>query len=235
MKYKRIQRFNIYDKIRIFKILSIVLIIIFIFLIPITIQKLIKITKIECITQYGACSQQFQLGDYKTVKSQIERKLRADIQVNNFLIQYKIPSTIKIEVNLKKQKFTIKNENNYYFISSEGQVLSINNESSLPYLNKINIEYKIGDSITDQDKFALNLIEKVGFLYSILGAVSDDKELKIIIADKITVRFPLEGDVDVLVGNFRLIFSRLNDESEGIRMSDISEIDLRFVNPILRR
>jgi len=40
--------------------------------------------------------------------------------------------------------------------------------------------------------------------------------------------------VDSLVGGLRLIFSRLNDGSQGIRMEDIKEIDLRFKNPVLR-
>ncbi len=48
------------------------------------------------------------------------------------------------------------------------------------------------------------------------------------------MHFPLEGDIDTLVGSLRLIFSRLNDEGEGIRMEDIREIDLRFNNAVLR-
>ena len=54
------------------------------------------------------------------------------------------------------------------------------------------------------------------------------------IENRILVRFSLEGDIDVLAGSLRLIFSRLNDETTGIRMGDVSEIDLRFKNPVIR-
>ena len=88
---KRRQR----KKINIFKILSIILIILFIISVPTVIKKLIKITKIECSSQFGTCTKNYQLGDYNFVKKQIEVDLNHDIQVSSYLIQYKIPRTIK--------------------------------------------------------------------------------------------------------------------------------------------
>ena len=51
------------------------------------------------------------------------------------------------------------------------------------------------------------------------------------IAGGVKVIFPLEGDIDVLLGSLRLILSQLNNDEREIR---IGSIDLRFENPVLR-
>lgn len=227
-------------KFDIFKLLSLLLILIFVLLIPTIIQKLIKIKTIDCVTQYEACPEEFGfslylLSDYKIAKKEIEKSLSNNIQVNNYLIQYKIPSTIKIEVNIRKPKYAIKNiNNNYFLVGSDGLVLNIKSESILPTLVKDDAQYKIGDNISVADRIALDLIEKVSWLYFVNSGKIEGGELKIVLNEGQIVRFPLEGETDLLVGSLRLIFSRLNEEKEGIRMNDIREIDLRFKNPVLR-
>lgn len=226
--------------INIFKYLSILLIASFIISIPTVIKKLIKINKIECQTQYGNCDKVIDgvlnvVGNYKDVKKMLEQRLSNDIQIKSYLIQYKIPSTIKIDLSLKKSKYAIKNQNNNYFlISSDGLVFQIASESSLPTLTTNDSNFKIGDKIADIYGFALAIIEKTSLLYPIQSAVLENNELKVMSNDRILVRFPLEGDVDVLVGSLRLIFSRLNEGDQGIRMEDVHEVDLRFKNPVLR-
>jgi len=222
-------------KIDIFKYLSFFLILIFIFSIPTIIQKMIKIQKIECFTQYGECPNEFGLtsfllSDYKIAKKGIEKNLDNNIQVNNY---YKIPATIKIDLNVTKPKFAIKNSSNYYLVSSEGVVLNISSESNLPTLLKNDAKYDYGESISYEDKFALDIIEKVAWLYSVNSGLLEN-DLQIRLKEGVVVRFPLAGDVDTLIGSLRLIFSRLNDESQGIKMEDIKEIDLRFKSAILR-
>jgi hypothetical protein len=236
----RSNRRNSKQKFDVFKLLSLLLVLIFVLLIPTIIQKLIKIKTIDCVTQYETCPDEFgfslYLGsDYKIAKKEIEKSLNNNIQVNNYLLQYKIPSTIKIEINIKKSKYVIKNlNNNYYLVGSDGLVLNVKNESNLPLLVRDDAQYKVADIISTADKFALDLIEKVAWLYSISSARIEGTELKLVLNEGKIVRFPLEGDTDLLVGSLRLIFSRLNEEKEGIRMNDIREIDLRFKNPVLR-
>lgn len=233
MKYKQVCHVVVKRK-QIFKILSIVLIIIFIFLIPVIIQKLIKINKIECSLEFQKCPYIIN-GNYRDTKKQIEQQFKNDIQINSYLIQYKIPSTIKIDLVLKKPKYAIKDKNNnLYLIDKDGLVIDSINKSDLPILINSNAIYKVGDIISNKDKFALVIIEKVAWIYSIHEGTVEKNELKIILEKGILVRFPLEGDPDVLVGSLRLIFSRLNDRINGIRIEDTREIDLRFKNPILR-
>lgn len=222
------------SKINIFKYLSILLIILFVLSTPTVIKKLIKINKIECTSQFGQCTEQFSTGDYLFVKKQIEQSLKQNIQVNSYLIQYKIPSTIKIELVLKKPNYAISNlSHDFYLIDRSGVVLGIVKETEMPFL-VADTNYVIGQKISDSNKFALDLLEKVKVINTISSAEIKDKVFEVRVENGVLVKFPLEGDVDVLVGGLRLIFSRLNDETNGIRMEDVTEIDLRFKNPVLR-
>lgn len=234
--------FALFKNINIFKYLSIFLIILFIISIPAVIKRLIKIDKIECNSQFGPCRNDYQLGDFNFVKRQIENDLSNNIKVNSYLIQYKIPSTIKIDVSLKKPKYAIKNLENIYFdrnklvyflVDNDGVVLEISNTSDLPNLVN-NSTYQIGQKISDKDLFVLKLLEKIRIINTVTNAEIKNTALEVVIENGILVRLPLEGDIDVLTGSLKLIFSRLNEASQGIRMEDISEIDLRFKNPVLR-
>lgn len=226
-------------KYNIFKILSIILILVFILSLPLIIQKVIKIKKIECISQFGNCdglmANRLQTTDNLTnSKKQIKQILDQDIQINSYLIQYKIPSTLKVEINIKKPKYAVFYNQKYFLLDNDGLILSEAGETNLPTLVVSNFNNNIGDIISNSMLFSLRLIEKVAWLYSVKIGTLTDNELKITLKEGVLVHFPLEGDIDTLVGNLRLIFSRLNDEGEGIRMEDIREIDLRFKQPILR-
>ncbi|EKE06119.1 MAG: hypothetical protein ACD_19C00079G0024 [uncultured bacterium] len=244
MRHRKIHRqprskFGWLRNINIYKYLSIFLICIFIYLVPTVIKKLIRVNKIECASQYGSCTEDlgykiYELSDYKTAKDGLQKLFDKNIQVDSYLIQYKIPSTIKIDLVLKKPKFTIKNLNSdYYLIDKDGLILDIEKESNLIVLNS-EVVYSIGQKISEKDMFALNIIEKVGIISSISNSEIKNGILEIKTNGGILVKFPTEGDIDVLVGSLRLIFSRLNDETGGIRMEDVHEIDLRFKNTVLR-
>jgi len=207
---------------------------------PYVVLKLIKINKIECISQYGDCNGVLDnnlsvVGSYKDTKENIEQILKHNIKVKSYVMQYKIPSTLEIEIDLKKPKFAIKNKDSrYYLIDEDKLILEISNESNLPVLVSSDFNKNIGDEVDDIHLFALKIIEKNAWLYSVKTGVLENNELKITLKEGVIVHFPLEGDIDELIGSLRLIFSRLNDEGEGIRMEDIREIDLRFNNAVLR-
>lgn len=227
----------------IFKILSIILIIIFIGLTPLVIKKSIKIKKIDCQSQFGQCPQNFEYDEYETksydynfVKKQIENNLKSDVSVNSYLIQYRIPNTIKIDLNIKSPKNAIYSvsTNKFYLLSSDGIVLSIVDNTSLPKISVDNIELEIGKKISEREMFAVEILNYMSFLFSVNEGKIEKNDLKFVTSGGINIIFPTEGDTNLLVGSVRLIFSRLNDETEGIRMNEIREIDLRYKNPVLR-
>lgn len=226
-------------KFNIFKTLSVILILVFILSLSFIVQRLIKIKKIECVSQFGNCDEvtgnRLQvIGNLTNSKKHIKQILDQDIQINNYLIQYKIPSTLKVELNIKKPKYAILNNQKYFLLDKDGLILSEAGETNLPTLVVSSFDNKIGDVVSNTQLFSLKLIEKVAWLYSVKTGYFVDGELKITLKEEVSVHFPIEGDVDTLVGSLRLVFSRLNDDGEGIRMEDIREIDLRFKQPILR-
>lgn len=226
-----------------FRFLSIAMIIVFVILTPLTIRKLIKIEKVDCVNQYGECPSSlissFEIlinNNYDTSKKQAEQILKNNIQVDNYLIQYKIPKTLKIEIDLKKAKYAIKNKDEQsYIVDLDGLIIAKSLTSNLPTLIHNEAEYIIGQNINEKDKFALSLIDGVLYSYSINQGEIEGESLIVISKEGIKIIFPLIGDRDVLIGGLRLIFSRLNDGSEGIRINEVGEIDLRFRNPILRK
>ncbi len=48
------------------------------------------------------------------------------------------------------------------------------------------------------------------------------------------VLFTLEGDKDALLGGLKLIMSRLNKIAQDSKIEGVTEIDLRFKNPVVR-
>lgn len=224
--------------------MSLVLIFIFLFLTPILVVKSIKITSVTCVTQYGQCGDSLlgELGlvkgrDLKSSKNYIENILKNDMAINDYLVQYKIPSTLDVEINLKKPKFSIfdLNSNKYYILDKNGLIIDLVDDSSLPVVKVDNLNMEVGQQLNNQNKFALDILNYLTYLYSIDEGIIENESFKVKNTEGVDIIFPLEGDLEFLIGGLRLIFSRLNDESEGIRMNDIREIDLRYSNPVLRQ
>lgn len=242
MKRKKNSKTYFSFNLNIFKILSIILVIIFIYLIPLAIKSLIKIDKIECKSQFGNCDERIafsvqKIGNYKDVNEQIEKRLNDDMQINSYLIQYKIPSTLKIELNIKTAKNAIYSNqtNKYYLISEDGLVLSLGDDTNLPIIKIDDPKLDVGNQIKENQKFAIEILNNMTFLYSINEGQIEKNSLIFKNTEGVTIIFPTEGNVNLLIGSLRLIISRLNDEAEGIRMNEIAEIDLRYKNPVLRK
>lgn len=233
MKKKQKKSFNI------FKFLSVLLILIFIYLLPKIFQKLIVINKIQCVSQYGECPEKilvYKNSEFKrslyTLKSQVKDELENNILVNSYLIQYKIPSTLKVELVLKKAKYAVfDNLGKYYLLDNDGLVVAVDDKVNLPFLKVKDSKFEIGQNVGNELLKLLQIIEKVNFLYSINNGTYENNYMYIVFDNGIKAIFPVDGDTDYLVGSLRLIFSRLNDERSGIKMN---EIDFRYKEVIIR-
>ncbi len=233
------EKFGWMKKINIFKYLSLLLFFLIVLSIPSVVKKLIKINTIECFSQLGDCPTDLNSKltaskdyDFYIVKKYLSDVLDKDIQVSSYLIQYKIPSTVKVDLTLKNPKYAMKNQDLIHLIDKDGVVINIVTESKLSALSS-NAVLNLGDKVDNKTKFALDVFQKIVFLYPIDSGIIENNELKINMSG-VLLRIPLEGEVDHLVGSTRLIFSRLNGGQNGIKMEDIKEIDLRFANPVIR-
>lgn len=202
--------------------------------------RLIKISKIECAIQYGLCPEDIEqriknkeLKSLSEIKENIKKIMSDYYYVTDFSMQFKIPSTLRVEILVKKPIFAIKQKNtqNFALIDKNGKILAVSQNSGLP---TIVTEYPIksvGTSVEPKELLAMKLISGVFSMYQInLGNV-EGTSLLVDLPPGLRVIFPLGEDVDrdVALGSLRVIYSKVMEEPGKYR-----EIDLRFRNPVLR-
>jgi len=226
----------------IFLLLGIVLFIsIPLFLIP----RLIKISQITCKSQFGPCNSVIQkiLDDIKTeklsiVKEEIKSKLSQNVLVREYFIQYKFPNILEINLIEAKPKYAIADkEKNIVLVDARGYVVSSQSSSSLPTLEIDDELGKVGEKVNKNILFAGEIIYDMFSLYGIeYGKITGDR-LEMTTEDGIKIIYPLEGDKEILVGSLVAIMSRLKETDEETKIEEeksVSEIDLRYKNPVLR-
>ena len=129
--------------------------------------------------------------------------------------------------------------NKYYLLTEDGVVVDIKDQTDLPNIavnsQKLVKEYTFGDTINEEVIFASNIVKNLKYLYSINSVILFDDYIEATTNESIKLIYPNSGDIDLLIGSTRLIFSRLNQGVEGIRMNEVGEIDLRYKNPIIRK
>ncbi len=204
--------------------------------------RIIKVNGIECYSQYGLCSDNFidtgsimNLSFYEA-KTQLSEKLNQNMQVNEFSIRFKLPSILRVDTILKKAKYALYNNQilEINIIDSDGIVLEKVQNTNLPYLLAANSLASIGEKIKDEDRFTLELLYGIYYLYQIKTGEIIEDGMKIKMSDGIEILFPLEGERDILLGSMKIILSRLNTDQNSPKIGKVKEIDLRYKNPVIR-
>jgi hypothetical protein len=214
--------------------LLLVVFVVFLFLVPLFIK-----VKIECKSQFGDCpaeiSSRLQKLNSKSLFS-AERNARKDLKesflISDFSIQFKLPNVMLVNVIAKKPYFALKNSSTGKFelIDQKGIVLTLTDNSGLPYAITPEPLKKVGESISTRDLFALNLILGVNEMYQVLYGTITNDALVVDIPPSVRVIFPLEGDSEILLGSLRLVYTKVTTSYLGI----YSQIDMRYKNPVLR-
>lgn len=219
---------------KIFKWIALVVFLILIFVLP----AFIKV-RIECLSQYGECpaeiNNKLQMLNAKfmiTAKLQTTKILKQDFLVKNFSTQFKLPNILLINILVKKPEFAIldKSTNNYYLVDANGQIISKDNSSNLPSITVGALNQKIGDKISDNNLFALNLIAGIYQMYQTSTGLIQNDTLVVDLPQAVRVIFPLEGDSQVMLGGLRLIYTKVIQNYLGT----YNQIDMRYRNPVLR-
>lgn len=203
----------------------------------------IRIKKIHCRNQYDTCSSQLSsfvkvLEGEKLLEVQrsLGAGLRQDFQIDDYLIQYKFPNELEVDLIEKKAVYALhfSGQENMSFVDDSGVVLSFQKETSLPIVTNGGIPKNIGETVSDEELFALRLMRDIFLLYQIRVGEIKDGAFFVKTADKKNVIFPLKGDREVLISSINLILSRWKDLGPDFDLSSVTEIDLRFRNPVIR-
>jgi len=223
MHHRKLSTFwkNIFSKL--FYLAGAATILLIVFFLP---PRLIKISKVECESQYGECPEEAQLAisnlqftNLSEAKKQVKNFLKDNLLISDYSMQYTFPDKLKISILLKKARFAVYNKDSgeYLLVGGNGQVLGSTDGTSLPTV------VQSGDT---PNLLALSLMEGVFAMYQIGEGEMVSDSLVVELPSGKRVIFPLGEDKDkeVLLGSLRLIYSNVRDK----------EIDLRFKNPVLR-
>ncbi|KKQ43287.1 MAG: hypothetical protein US60_C0004G0007 [Microgenomates group bacterium GW2011_GWC1_37_8] len=210
------------------------------------IPRLIKITTVECYSQYGPCSPRLsqviridQVINYASAKKLYSQKLRQITIVEEYTLRYKFPSTLEIYTIELKPIYGLKSmlEQGIANISGKGLVLSYADETNLPIL-AINTQLPDeGTYLEDDTRNAMEILFSVTQLYKVNTASLNDDNIEILLDNGTSLIFPLDKDRKYLIGSMVLIMDeleRMKEENEKDVGGLVKTVDLRFENPVIK-
>lgn len=205
------------------------------------VSKHLVISSVECTNQYGPCTNevnkiidQFVGTRYILTRTEIQDALTKSGRIKEYKFQYNFDGTLKAQVVELKPEVALRlPDNTFYLYDANGNYVGHTNESELPAI-------KLTSDIPQADKlnFAIDLFEALFRYYSVKSAQMDGFGLTAVVNNN-TIIFPLEGDVDTLLGSLEVVLLRLNkppEDSTIIAGSGTNyTVDLRYNNPVIYR
>lgn len=198
--------------------------------------RIIKVKKVECISQFGPCSAplsgkigRFSGASFLEAKRVIADVLDKEVLVKDYSLQFKLPNTIVVNVLERKAKFGLKSntQNLVAEVDDEAYIVSIEKISNLPQVLLSESLGSVGAKVSDKQFFALKILSDLFSLYQVKEGVIAN-ETFIATVDGIKVVFPLVGDREVLLSSLSLVIKKYEAEGEAVKV-----IDLRFKNPVI--
>lgn len=214
------------------------------FIVP---KKLI-IKEVVCQSQFGPCNASIlgtieKIGDqeksYYDAKREIQGILSNNILISDYSFHFQFPAKIEINVIERKPRYALKAKgtDSYALVDEEGYIIYFQDLTGLPYLIVNDSPPNVGEAISGETFFALEVLYGVFSAYQVREGKIEDESLVIELSQGPKVIFPLEGEKEVLLGSLRLVLSKLNNESEDSKIENVSGariIDLRFKNPVIK-
>lgn len=210
------------------------------------IQKFIKIREIQCLDHEDKeCSQKIvklisNSKDQKNyiVVNEINNILKNEVLIKKYSIQYMFPDVLLVKVIQRNPVYAVKSKDSNWInlIDADGYVTDIVDSTIFPLLFTDGGLVNQGEKIDNSICFALKIVKLVSQTYKIDSAVLKNESLEVITGEGLKVVFPRSGDIDYLLGSFKLIVSRLNnlELDSTIENNKFKEVDLRYKNPVLR-
>lgn len=162
-----------------------------------------------------------------TAKKKITEEFKNTKLIDNYSFRFKLPSTLRIDLILKKSKYALyqKNTNEIVVLDDKGMVLEKVKETNLPYVVISDNLLNIGEVVGSKKTFALELLYGIYYLYQVKSGEIINDSLEVIVPDAGKIIFPLIGERDILLGSMKLILTR---------SGKFKEIDLRYKNPVIK-
>lgn len=198
--------------------------------------KNLKVAEIKCSSQYGPCDQEVatKLKSFEGEKiistyQNINDLLGSDHKVANYKLNFAGPLHIEAEINQRKPSVAVQasGDSKYYLYSEDGYLLSIAKETQLPTINLLDKSV----ATINQTKFVIEMAYALNQTYNVNMLVVRDggMEFEVLGAPKIV--YPIQGDIDVLLGSLTFVLSQLNTQLGDFKMESV---DFRFKNPVIR-
>ncbi|OGM58312.1 hypothetical protein A3A75_04755 [Candidatus Woesebacteria bacterium RIFCSPLOWO2_01_FULL_39_10] len=198
-----------------------------------------------CESQYGPCNDNIsekisKLEGLKlyNIKKSVRQFFDDEPYVSEFSYQFQLPSRLHIQVVEKKPKFALNNSSQRLtaLVAKDGKVLSLKESSTLPTLDIDSVLPKVGEKVSSENLFALEIVYALTHDYKIKTAKVNESHLVIEVMGGPRVIFPLEGDMDLLLGSFVLLVNGSGNLMKDLKIDGLEGkiVDFRFKNPVIR-
>ena len=231
------------------KIFFFILLIGCIFMLVLLVPRFIKIRQVSCHSQFGPCSGylsklvgQAESKSLNEAKGYLKSLLLDEAQVVDFSLRFALPNRLQVDIVERKAMVGLRQVgiNGFALIDKTGRIIDFQEKTLLPVLmfEKGIDNFEVGKKVSLKVRFAGELLSRLSNPYQVKQALIRDECLEIELNQGLKVVFPLEGDVDVLLGSLQLVLSRLNTEAEDFKIGEEQIrprlIDLRFKNPVIK-
>lgn len=200
----------------------------------------LPVSKIECISQFGSCSEELsreiEVVDksfFLETKKILTEKLDSDSKIKGYQINYQFPQKLSLYVFERKPEIAVlrKNDNKYILTDRDGFILGQVEQTQLPIMEIVEVGHT-----QEQLRLASELFYELFSVWDIKKSELKADALWVKNSNGQRIAFPLEGDIDVILGSYTLVLSWLKSENKDftIESNSISEIDFRFRNPVIR-
>jgi len=199
----------------------------------------LPVAQVKCVSQYGACSEEilselveFSGNRWIRAKDGLEKKLSGQENIKAYQVNYEFPQKLAVYIFERKPEIAVlrKNDDKYMLVDRQGHVLGQSQDSPLPVL-----KIKEAGHSQEELQFTSHLFYEIFSAWGLTQADLERDSIRFQNGSQIVI-FPLEGDLDELLGAYTLVLSWLKSENKDftIDSNSVFEIDFRFHNPVIR-
>lgn len=196
----------------------------------------LRVTSIECQSQFGICDEDV-LNELNSKEGQtllhafsgVRKTLNTHPKVSHYVTRFTNPSSLTALITQRRPQIAIVGEgsSDYYVYSEDGILLDTLSETQLPLVRIQDISVITNEQMIFVIKMAYALYQT----YEVKTFVIQNGGIEFELPNSPKIIFPVQGDIDVLLGSLTFVLSQLNTQLEDFRME---AIDFRFNNPVIK-